>query len=170
MTARLLTHAAAAALLALALGTAPAGAQTDTDQPGAQPAPAPMPQGQMPQSRMPTKGGRMERVERHIAELHRRLRITPQEEPQWNAFAQVMRDNAARMEQAFEARRAQGPNMNAVEDLRSYAAVAKAHADDMQRLIPAFQALYDVMPQPQQKTADQVFRDFERRREQRRAG
>lgn len=140
MTARFLTSAAAAALLALTLGTAPAArAQTAAPSP------------------------RMQRVERHIAELHRRLDITPAEEPQWNAFAQVMRDNAMHMDQAFQARRAKGPSMNALEDLRSYAAVAQAHADDMQRLIPAFQALYDTMP-PQQKTvADQVFRDFEHR-------
>ena len=164
MTARLLTHAAAAALLALAISTAPARAQTGSDQPGAQPAPAPT------QGQMPMKDRRMERVERHIAELHRRLNITPQEEPLWNAFAQVMRENAAHMDQTFKARHAQGANMNAVDDLRSYAAVAQAHAEDMQRLIPAFQALYEAMPQQQQKTADQVFRDFEHRREQRRAG
>ena len=140
MTARFLTSAAAAALLALTLGTAPAArAQTAAPSP------------------------RMQRVERHIAELHRRLDITPAEEAQWNAFAQVMRDNAMHMDQAFQARHAKGPGMNALEDLRSYAAVAQAHADDMQRLIPAFQALYDTMP-PQQKTvADQVFRDFEHR-------
>ncbi|HET9018717.1 MAG TPA: Spy/CpxP family protein refolding chaperone [Acetobacteraceae bacterium] len=162
MTARFPTYAAAAALLALALGTAPAArAQTGTDQPGTtQPAPAPAP---MQPGQTPAPSRRMERVERHIAELHRRLHITSQEEAQWNAFAQVMRDNAARMDQAFQARRAQGPNMNAIEDLRSYAAVAQAHADDMQRLIPAFEALYQAMPQQQQKTADEVFRDFERR-------
>jgi protein CpxP len=35
-----------------------------------------------------------ERVERRIKELHTQLRITPAEEPQWNQFAQVMRENA----------------------------------------------------------------------------
>ena len=41
-----------------------------------------------------------ERVERRIKELHSQLQITPAEEPQWNEFAQVMRENARDMDQA----------------------------------------------------------------------
>ena len=165
MTVRLPTHAAAAALLGLALGTAPALAQTTPDQQPttqtpaqAQPpaaAPAPAPAGRMAR--------RMTRLEDHIAEMHRQLHITAAEEPQWNAFAQVMRDNAERMDQAFKARATQGANMNAIDDLRSYAAIAQAHADDMQRLVPAFETLYGTLTPAQQKQADVMFRNFERR-------
>ncbi len=151
---RLTQRLAAAALLAVVGGAVPALAQTtpDTTTPGAT-APGGTPPNRMTQ----------ERVEKHIAELHRRLHITPQEEPTWTAFAQVMRDNAAHMDQVFRAR-SESPNMNAMDDLRSYAAVAQAHAEDMQRLLPAFQTLYTSLSPEQQHTADQVFRDFEKRR------
>lgn len=155
MTVRLTTRLAAAALLAAALGSAPALAQSGSDQPAAQ-------------SQAQTR--RMMRVEQHITDLHRRLGITAAEEPQWSAFAQVMRDNAKHMEQAFQARAKAGPDMNAVQDLQSYAAIAQAHADDMQRLVPAFQALYATLTPAQQKTADTVFRTFEHRRGRRHTG
>ena len=112
----------------------------------------------------------MTRLEDHIAEMHRRLHITAAEQPQWDAFAQVMRDNAERMDQAFKARATQGANMNAVDDLRSYAAIAQAHADDMQRLVPAFEQLYSTLTPAQQKEADVMFRTFERRGDRRRNG
>jgi hypothetical protein len=41
------------------------------------------------------------RVERRIKELHSQLRITPAEQPQWDQFAKVMRQNARDMDQAF---------------------------------------------------------------------
>lgn len=159
----LLFSTATAALLAgaLFLAPVPAAAQSN-DQPQAGQGTQPM-QGNM-------KDRRMMRVEQHIAELHRRLHITAAEEPQWNAFAQIMRDNALHMDQAFQARAAQGPNMSAVDDLKSYAAVAQAHAEDMQRLVPAFESLYSALSPQQQKTADEVFRDFEQRRGRPHAG
>ncbi len=165
MTVRLPTHAAAAAVLALALGTAPALAQSGTDQQPATPAPT---QAQPPAATAAPATAdkvtrRMTRLENHIAEMHRRLHITPAEEPKWDAFAQVMRDNAERMDQAFKARATQSASMNAVDDLRSYAAIAQAHAEDMQRLVPAFEQLYSVLTPQQQKDADVMFRNFERR-------
>ena len=44
--------------------------------------------------------------------------------------------------------------MNAIDDLRSYAAIAQAHAEDMQRLVPAFETLYGTLTPAQQKDAD----------------
>jgi hypothetical protein len=60
-----------------------------------------------------------ERVERRIKELHGQLQITPAEEPQWNEFAQVMRENARDMDQAFMQRAQQHPTMNAVQNMQS---------------------------------------------------
>ncbi len=174
MTVRLPTHAAAAALLAFALGAAPALAQTGTDQqPAAQPpaqaqTPAPAPAPTMTPA--PMKDRRMTRLDQHIAEMHRRLHITAAEQQQWDAFAQVMRDNAAQMEQAFKARAGAGASMNAVDDLKTYAAIAQAHAEGMQRLVPAFQQLYSALTPAQQKDADVMFRNFERRNEHHHAG
>src|SRR3984893_4177650 len=99
-----------------------------------------------------------ERVERRIKELHGQLQITPAEEPQWNEFAQVMRENARDMDQAFVQRAHQFPTMNAVQNMQSYEQLSEEHAQRVQKLVPAFQKLYDAMPDAQKRVADQVFR------------
>jgi len=43
--------------------------------------------------------------------------------------------------------------------MKSYAQVVMAHALDVQKLIPTFQALYATMSDSQKRTADQVFRN-----------
>lgn len=167
MTCCLLTRTAAVALVSFALGAVPALAQIPPGQPATQPPMGQVQPGMPAQGQTSMKDRRLMRVEQHITELHRQLHITAAEEPQWSAFAQVMRENAAHMEQAFQSRAQQGANMNALDDLRSYAAVAQAHAEDMQRLLPAFEALYGSLSPQQRKTADEVFRDFEQRRDRR---
>lgn len=99
-----------------------------------------------------------ERVEARIKELHAQLRITPAEEPQWNEFAQVMRENARDMDEAFMQRAQQYPTMNAVQNMQSYEQISEQHAQRVQKLIPAFQKLYDAMPDQQKQLTDQVFR------------
>jgi periplasmic protein CpxP/Spy len=99
-----------------------------------------------------------ERVEQRIKELHSQLQITPAEEPQWNEFAQVMRENARDMDQAFMQRAQQYPTMNAVQNMQSYEQISEQHAQRVQKLVPAFQKLYDAMPDQQKRLADQVFR------------
>jgi periplasmic protein CpxP/Spy len=99
-----------------------------------------------------------ERVEGRIKELHAQLRITPAEEPQWNEFAQVMRENARDMDEAFIQRAQQFPTMNAVQNMQSYEQISEQHAQRLQKLVPAFQKLYDAMPDQQKRLADQVFR------------
>ena len=99
-----------------------------------------------------------ERVEARIKELHAQLHITPAEEPQWNEFAQAMRENARDMDQVFMQRAQQFPTMNAVQNMQSYEQIAEEHAKRVQKLVPAFQKLYDAMPDQQKRLADQVFR------------
>jgi periplasmic protein CpxP/Spy len=98
-------------------------------------------------------------VEQHIKELHDQLGITAAQEPQWAEYAQVVRDNAARMEPLFAARRKDVATMTAVDNMRSYAVLAQAHADNMAKLATAFQSLYDNFPDQQKKLADSVFRE-----------
>ena len=99
-----------------------------------------------------------ERVEARIKELRAQLRITPGEEPQWNEFAGVMRENARDMDEAFMQRAQQFPTMNAVQNMQSYEQISEQHAQRVQKLIPAFQKLYDAMPDQQKQLTDQVFR------------
>lgn len=106
----------------------------------------------------PAPPGPDSRVEVRIKSLHARLRITPAEEPQWQAFAAVMRDDAKTTGALVEARVAKLNTMTAVDDLNSYAAIAAAHAAGVQKLATAFEPLYAAMPDAQKKRADAVFR------------
>jgi protein CpxP len=98
------------------------------------------------------------RVEQHIKQMHDQLDITAAEQPQWDQFAQVMRDNATQMSQAFSMRASKLASMNASDDMQSYAQVAQVHATNMQKLASAFQALYTTFPDQQRQVADSVFR------------
>ncbi|MDQ7977646.1 Spy/CpxP family protein refolding chaperone [Paraburkholderia sp. SARCC-3016] len=101
---------------------------------------------------------REQHVEDRIAYLHQQLKITPQQETQWNAFADVMRNNGDTMAKLFEARRAD-KNISALDDMKQYAEITQAHADGTKKLVDAFQPLYDSMSADQKKLADTTFRE-----------
>ena len=124
-------------------------------------APAPAPAAAAPAAMAPpsaTERAAEARVEAHIKELHAQLHINSAQAAPWNEFAAVMRDNARAIDAAAEQRAAQLPTMNAVDDLKSYEALAEQHVDRLQRLIPAFVALYDSMSPHQKAIADRLFR------------
>lgn len=147
---------AIAALLWLPAAAMAQSRQTAAVQGGASPPPA---AAASPLAGHPVPGKNAEeRVERRIKELHGQLQITPAEEPQWNEFAQAMRENARDMDQAFVQRAQQFPTMNAVQNMQSYEQLSEEHAQRVQKLVPAFQKLYDAMPDAQKRVADQVFR------------
>ncbi len=105
----------------------------------------------------------MAQVERRIAGLQRRLKITPAQQPQWDAVTAVMRQNATHMDALQRDRADKVAAMTASEDMQSYAGLARAHADDLQRLVPAFDALYATMTPEQKAVADRTFHDFQGR-------
>jgi hypothetical protein len=47
--------------------------------------------------------------------------------------------------------------MTAVDNLKTYEAIADAHAEGLQKLVPAFETLYASMSEAQKKNADEVF-------------
>jgi len=106
----------------------------------------------------PAAGRATNRVEQQITYLHKALKITPAQTPQWDAFTAVMRENAAHMDALYEARAKQFATMNAIAGLNSYKQIVQQHADDLQHLVPSFQALYDVMSPQQRMAADRLFR------------
>jgi|GEM_PF-1591030 protein CpxP len=92
-------------------------------------------------------------VEANIAQLHQRLAITPAQEPQFSALANIMRQNARMMPA--------GPppaNLNAVDGLRLAIQYGQQEIDGMRRMLPALQALYAVLTPAQRQAADQAFR------------
>ena len=108
----------------------------------------------------PTKAKltRAERLEARIKKLHDALKITDAQAEQWNNVAQVMRDNDQKMEALVSERRKNIATMNAVDDLKSYSAIAEAHAEDTKNFNAAFTALYASMSVDQKKAADDFFR------------
>ena len=46
----------------------------------------------------------------------------------------------------------------AVDDLRASTRLAEAEAEGLKRLLPAFQSLYDSLPDPQKRLADTAMR------------
>ena len=130
-----------------------------TSAPSAAPAtPAPSTTAKRPVRRAGPHG-----IEARIADLHKRLKITSAEEDQWKQVADIMRQNSAAIDAAIKDRAEHAKTMNAMENMESYGKIADAHADGMKRLLPAFQTLYDSMPDAQKKNADEVFRAFAQR-------
>ncbi len=55
------------------------------------------------------------------------------------------------------------PSLNADESIKSYAALAQLHADNMKKLSTAFSALSATLSDDQRKTADVMFRNEHRK-------
>jgi hypothetical protein len=98
-------------------------------------------------------------AEQRITGLHARLKITAAQQSQWDQFAQVMRDNAKDLDTAYQQRASGFDTMNAVENMQSYAQIEQTRAQDMQKLVPAFQALYTALSDQQKQQADLLFRN-----------
>ncbi len=161
MTIKSTPHAAALASLLLLTVALPVGGLAQTQTPAGGPSAT-----TKPQAPARNTAPLADRVEQHIARLHSQLHITPAQQPQWDQFAQIMRENAKDMNQAFQQRATGFASMNAAENMQSYAQIAQQHAEYTQKLATAFQTLYGSMSDDQKKNADAVFRAHEERREQ----
>ncbi|HVZ07103.1 Spy/CpxP family protein refolding chaperone [Rhodopila sp.] len=115
-----------------------------------------------PASTQPNAGTRsaatQKATEQRIQALKTQLAITTEQTPAWDAFAQAMRDNAASTDQLFQHRASSVTTMNAVDNMRSYAEIARDYAANLDRLTAAFEKLYDGLSDTQKKTADSLFR------------
>ena len=123
---------------------------------------------QAPVKKVATRPGNVEPrtqagVEGRIADLRVKFGITEAQKPQWEAFAQVMRDNAKSYDVTVKVRVEKMKSMNAVEDLRSFQELAQAHADGLKKLTNSFKDVYDSMTPEQKKNADTVFHTYAQR-------
>lgn len=136
--------AASGNLSAAAATEAPAEQVAQAASPEAMPAPAPEPA---------ANSG----VEARIKDLHKRLHITDAQKTQWDALADVMRENAQAMVDLQKQRASDTQSMSAVDVVKSYGSVIEAHEAGMKKFIPAFEALYNSLSDAQKKTADSLF-------------
>jgi carboxypeptidase C (cathepsin A) len=102
-----------------------------------------------------------DRVEDRITSMHTKLKITPEQEAEWNNVAQAMRDSESSISDMIKERHENAETMTAVQDLQSYQKISLAHADGLQKVIDTFSKLYDDMSDEQKATADTVFGNFE---------
>ena len=170
----MLAKRAAPLLVTTMLVAAPAWAQstssdTSTGAPSATSAPsttsshhaatAPKSPAQTTSTVMRRPGESMENlVDRRITELHTKLQITPAQGPKWDQFAQVMRDNAKAMDQLYADRAQKLSSMTAVDNMQSFQTIEQARMQGMQKLVPAFQTVYDSLSDQQKQAADALFR------------
>ena len=156
-----------ALLATLALAGSPAFAQTPAPAPAPEPAQTPAPANPVPSAATPKAAKAESQVDQRIAQMHRRLKITPQQEPAWSGFTQIMRDNAASTEQAYKDRRASLATMSAEQNMQNFAQIVQSRAQGVQSLSASFQTLYDAMSDDQKRTADNLFRHYADRAEAR---
>src|SRR4051794_39566021 len=144
------TAGVAAALMLLPLATGPANARSD----GAAPQLAQAARQGGAKTAAPAPSGGSE-IDRQIADLKKQLKIAPQQEPQFNAFAEVMRSNEQDLDKLMQQGSA-NQQPNAVEELKQAQQMTETQAAGLKRLVPALQALYDTLSDQQKKTADMV--------------
>ena len=107
-----------------------------------------------------------ERVEARLAYIKTALKITAAQEPQWNAYADVLRKNAREMDQRFQARQQQrraGPasrrpeaRPNAIERLERLQSFHAQAVTQLNELLAAEKPLYAALSPEQQRVADEV--------------
>jgi hypothetical protein len=112
------------------------------------------------------RGGSMkpaERAEARLAYVKTALKITPAQEPQWNAYANFIRKTAGDMEQRFQRRSEGGQRAsasrerpNAVQRLERQQQMHAAANKRLGELLAVQKPLYDVLSAEQKKIADEV--------------
>lgn len=101
-------------------------------------------------------------TEAQIKQLQGALTITEEQKELWDNLTRVMRENAKDMDALRDARakeRAEGTQtLNAVEHMKLHREITKAQFDQMEKLIPPFEAFYSSMSDQQKNITDMVFR------------
>ena len=97
-------------------------------------------------------------IDQRIKTLQSQLGITEAQMPLWSGFAQAMRDNAAATDALFTQRAGAVATMNALDNMHSYAQIARAYAENTERLATAFDSLYASLSDTQKQAADTLFR------------
>ena len=142
-------------------GNPPASAALSSPKPSPQP-PLTQPSVAEPSSAQPSvplSPAVQAAADQRIAALRSQLQITETQAQAWNAFAQAMRDNAASTDALFRQRASIAARLSALDNMKSYAQVARAYADNTEALATAFEGLYGVLNDQQKLTIDTLFRE-----------
>lgn len=103
-----------------------------------------------------------ERVEARLAYIRTALKIAPAQQPQWDAYANLVRKNAQEMEQRFkswrsaEGGRPQRVRPNAIERMERVQSFHAAAVTRINALLAVEKPLYAALSPEQRKVADVV--------------
>ena len=149
-------------LIAGLLAAAPVMAQTTPAPATLSPTPAPTAKATpaTASAATPVKTRRDMMVERRITELHSKLKITPAEQKPFDDFAQAMRDNSSQMDDLMVQHQTAAATATAPDQMKAYADIAQAHAQQVANLVAPFATLYSALSPEQKKLADQSFRQM----------
>ncbi len=101
---------------------------------------------------------RQTKVEARIRDMYATLHITKAQDDEWNAFAQVMLDNAQAMDAAVKQYGGDRDKLSAPQIIDNYAAISAQHARNVSRVSAALEMLYADLSPDQKKLADEMFR------------
>jgi hypothetical protein len=104
------------------------------------------------------KTSAVEYTEAQIKQLQGALKITEDQEELWNNLTNVMRENAKDMDALAKARSENTKTMNSVEHMKFHSEITKAHLDQLEKLIPPFEAFYSSLSDQQKNITDIIFR------------
>ena len=100
----------------------------------------------------------VEHTEAQIKQLQGALKITEAQQELWENLTQVMRENAEDMDALTKERAESTKNMNAVEHMKFHSQMTTAQSEQLEKLIPPFEAFYDSMSDEQKNTTNTIFR------------
>jgi periplasmic protein CpxP/Spy len=95
-------------------------------------------------------------VDGRIASLKAELKITPEQETQWQSVATALRQNANALDQVINSARQQHGTMDAVQRLTERGQFDKVRTENDARLLSAFKPLYASLSPEQQQIANQL--------------
>jgi hypothetical protein len=99
------------------------------------------------------------RAEARIAYVKAKLKITSAQEATFDRYAQVIRDNAAATQKAFQdmrGQRGQNQSMSAIDRVEQRAKMAQMRDQQQQAYLGAFRPLYASLSADQKKVADDL--------------
>ena len=97
-------------------------------------------------------------TEAQIKQLQGALNITEAQKELWNNLTEVMRENAKDMDALTKERAENTKTMNAVEHMKFHSQITQAHLDQLNKLIPPFEAFYNSLVEEQKNIVDTTFR------------
>ena len=142
--------------LVLGLSAAPGLSLAQNAAPGGGPSFAAPPQALPPGESAPAP---VDPIAGRVKYLHDRLRITPEQEPLWDAVAQALRDNAQGIVPRLRERLRARTSGSALDVLNAYEALGESQLEGLRKLIAAFGALYAGLSDAQKKIADAILRE-----------